>query len=134
MDTPTDTSSDTRMDDGVTRYRPRTFPYRRYLPYRHDDDEYQNLETCIKNLYVAVSAGDFVPGATHWTREIRGWMSLKFDLPRVDRIKLIKLYYELALAPGMDTSASERFSSMFMNLTKYVPAPLSPHPAMLCHR
>ncbi|KAB8336954.1 hypothetical protein FH972_021259 [Carpinus fangiana] len=100
------------------RYRPRTFPYRRYLPYRHVDNQYQNLQVCIKNLYVAVSAGDFAPGATHWTREIRGWMSLKFDLPRDDRIRLIRLYYDLALAPGMDSTASERFGSMFMNLTK----------------
>ena len=102
-----------------SRYRPRTFPYRRYLPYRHNDRQIDHLRVCIKRLYVAVSAGDFIPGATHWTREIRGWMQLKFDLPRALRIKLVKLYYELALAPGMESSAAERFSGMFMALTKY---------------
>lgn len=76
------------------------------------------LTEIIKRLYVAVSGGDFVPGATHWTRELRAWIQLKFDLPRDDRVKLVKLYYELALAPGMDSSASERFSSMFMTLTR----------------
>jgi len=101
-----------------TRYRPRTFPYCRYLPYNPDGHESENLETCIKKLYVAVAAGDFIPGATHWTREIRGWMQLKFDLPLDTRVKLVKLYYELALAPGMENAASERFSSMFMQLTK----------------
>ena len=100
------------------RYRPRTFPYQRYLPYRHNDQEYENLASCIKNLYVAVASGDFVPGVTHWTREIRGWMQLKFDLPRDDRIRLTKLYYELTLAPGMDSNATERFASMFTILTK----------------
>lgn len=102
-----------------TRYRPRTFPYQRYLPYRHDDRQYDNLEKCIRQLYVSVSAGDFVPGATHWTRELKGWIQLKFNPPRADRIRLTKLYYELALAPGMDRSAAERFASMFMSLTKY---------------
>ena len=106
-----------------SRYRPRTFPYQRYLPYQHDDRQYENLYDCISNLYVAVSAGDFVPGATHWTRELKGWIQLKFNLPRADRIRLVKLYYELALAPGMDRSASDRFASMFMTLTKYFTIP-----------
>jgi proteasome activator subunit 4 len=104
----------------LARTRPRTFPYFRYLPYDTEDQEERerNLEDCIKNLYVAVSAGDFSPGAVHWTREIRGWLSLKFDLPRDTRIKLVKLYYELALAPGLDYIIAERFASMFMVLTK----------------
>lgn len=102
-----------------SRYRPRTFPYQRYLPYKHNDQPLDALAEIVKRLYIAVAAGDFVPGATHWTRELRAWIQLKFDLPREDRIKLVKLYYELALAPGMDSSASERFSSMFMTLTRY---------------
>ncbi|KAL9090623.1 MAG: hypothetical protein Q9159_001870 [Coniocarpon cinnabarinum] len=101
-----------------SRYRPRTFPYQRYLPYSHNDRQYDNLEKCIRQLYVAVSAGDFVPGATHWTRELKGWLQLKFNLPREDRVRLTKLYYELALAPGMDKNAAERFASMFTTLTK----------------
>ena len=72
----------------------------------------------IKHLYVAVAAGDFVPGAVHWTREIRGWMSLKFDLTKQQRLALVKLYYELALAPGLEYAVAERFASMFMVLTK----------------
>lgn len=101
-----------------TRYRPRTFPYQSYLPYEHNDKYQENLEECIKRLYISVSAGDFVPGATHWTRELRGWLQLKFDLPKELRVKLARLYYELALAPGMENGASERFASMFMTLTK----------------
>jgi proteasome activator subunit 4 len=103
------------------RSRPRTFPYFNYLPYSTEDqaERERNLDDCIKNLYVAVSAGDFSPGAVHWTREIRGWLSLKFDLPRETRVRLVKLYYELALAPGLDYVIAERFASMFMVLTKY---------------
>ncbi|CBX94376.1 similar to proteasome activator subunit 4 [Plenodomus lingam JN3] len=102
------------------RSRPRTFPYDKYLPYQSEDqaEREESLNTCLKHLYIAVSAGDFAPGAVHWTREIRGWLSLKFDLPRSTRVKLVNLYYELALAPGLDYLVAERFASMFMVLTK----------------
>ena len=104
-------------DDGR---RPRTFPYFEYLPYQTEDqsDREASLNTCLQHLYIAISAGDFAPGAVHWTREIRGWLSLKFDVPRSTRVKLVKLYYELALAPGLDALVAERFASMFMVLTK----------------
>lgn len=106
--------------DKDSRGRPRTFPYFSYLPYDVEGPEARedNLDVCLKHLYIAVSAGDFAPGAVHWTREIRGWLSLKFDLPRATRVKLVKLYYELALAPGLDYLVAERFASMFMVLTK----------------
>lgn len=106
--------------DKTYRSRPRTFPYFEYLPYEIEgqDERENNLNTCLKHLYIAVSAGDFAPGAAHWTRELRGWLSLKFDLPRSTRVKLAKLYYELALAPGLDYLVAERFASMFMVLTK----------------
>lgn len=114
-------SEDDQDPDKRSRSRPRTFPYFKYLPYHVESqaerEEYLNV--CMKHLYMAISAGDFAPRAVHWTREIRGWLSLKFDLPRATRIKLVKLYYELALAPGLDAVVSDRFASMFMVLTKY---------------
>ena len=107
-------------DINQSRSRPRTFPYFDYLPYETENqaERLESLDTCLKHLYIAVSAGDFAPGAVHWTREIRGWLSLKFDLPRSTRVKLVQLYYELALAPGLDYLVAERFASMFMVLTK----------------
>jgi proteasome activator subunit 4 len=106
--------------DEKSRSRPRTFPYFQYLPYQTEAqaEREDSLNTIIKHLYVAVSAGDFAPGAVHWTREIRGWLALKFDMPRSTRVKLVKLYYELALAPGLDYLVAERFASTFMILTK----------------
>jgi|TARA_R110002003_G_scaffold70_41_gene6659 proteasome activator subunit 4 len=120
----TSPGGDWRQNGGVNgedeRIRPRTFPYFKYLPYQTEDnsEREESLNICLKHLYIAVSAGDFAPGAVHWTREIRGWLSLKFDLPRSTRVKLVNLYYELALAPGLDYLVAERFASMFMVLTK----------------
>ncbi len=110
--------------DKQTRYRPRTFPYFRYLPYDVEDESerLRSFDEILRHLYIAVEAGDFAPGAVHWTRELRSWLGLKFDPPRADRVKLVKLYYELSLAPGIDPNVAERFSSMFMVLIKYVQA------------
>lgn len=102
------------------RTRPRVFPYTESLPYETETREQReaDMDEMIKHLYIAVASGDFVPSAVHWTKEIRGWMTLKFDLTRKQRISLVKLYYELSLAPGLEYSVSERFASMFMVLTK----------------
>ncbi|KAK6505287.1 hypothetical protein TWF481_007195 [Arthrobotrys musiformis] len=104
----------------LPRQRQRTFPYTQYLPYECETEEIRlkNLEEIIKQLYIAVEAGDFAPGALHWTRELRSWLQMKFDLPRHTRAKLVKLFYNLALSRGLTLSVSERFASMFMLLTK----------------
>lgn len=106
----------------VKRNRPRTFPYFSTLPYQVEDDSQrqENLAEILKHLYIAIQAGDFTPGALHWTRELRSWLTLKFDPTKEQRVQLVKLYYELALAPGIDPSVAERFASMFMVLTKFV--------------
>ncbi|MCJ1320776.1 hypothetical protein MMC15_006117 [Xylographa vitiligo] len=114
--------SDTIDEQGrkLSRSRPRTYPYFRYLPYEVEDEaeRHRNLDEIVKYLYMAVEAGDFAPGAQHWTRELRAWLGLKFDPTKQQRIKLVRLYYELALAPGIDVTTAERFASMLMLLTK----------------
>jgi len=103
------------------RYRPRTFPYFKLLPYGVEEETERNaaLQEILKQLFIAIEAEDFTPGAVHWTRELKLWLNLKFEITRELRVKLVKLYYMLALAPGLDPNAAERFSMMFMVLTKY---------------
>ena len=110
------------MEDSkqVARIRPRTYPYFRYLPYELESEvkRKEDFNEMLKQLYISVEAGDFAGGAVYWTRELRNWLGLKFDPTKDQRVKLVRLYYELALAPGVDATAAERFSSMFMVLTK----------------
>lgn len=103
-----------------TRSRPRTYPYLKLLPYEVESDSYRQevFDEILKNLYMAIKAGDFAMGAVHWTKELRGWLGLKFDPTKEQRLKLVKLYYELSLAPGVASANAERFASMFMYLTK----------------
>lgn len=109
-----------KSDGTEYRYRPRTYPYFKLLPYEIEGDEKRDeaLAEILKQLYTSLKAEDFSPGAIHWTRELKQWMTLKFDLKRELRVKLAKLYYMLALAPGLDSAAAERFLSMFLTLTK----------------
>ena len=104
----------------VTRSRPRTYPYARYLPYEAEGEAERqtHLNEIMKHLYVSIEAGDFAVGAVHWTRTLRNWLELKFDPTKDQRIRLVKLYYELSLAPGIDTSAGEKFASTFNVLLK----------------
>lgn len=101
-------------------YKPRTFPYSKLLPYKVEEEveRINALEEILKQLYIAVKSQDIIPGALHWTRELRAWMSLKFDLSRRLRSRLAKLYFSLSLAPGMDRAAADRFESMFRLLLK----------------
>lgn len=100
--------------------RTKTYPYLRYLPYQVEDEaeRQKNLDDILNHLYVAIESGDFAPGAVHWTRELRNWLGLKFQLSKEQRVTLVKLYYELSLAPGLDPATADRFASMFMILTK----------------
>jgi proteasome activator subunit 4 len=114
------TQSDAELLEREKRYRPRTYPYFKLLPYNVEEEAERNnaLEEILKQLYVAIKAEDIAPGAVHWTRELRGWLNLKFEITRELRVKLVKLYYMLCLAPGIDSSAADRFESMFRTLTK----------------
>ena len=106
----------------ITRSRPRTYPYSKYLPYEVESEaeRQSTLNEIMKHLYVSIEAGDFGVGAVHWSRELRNWLSLKFDPTKDQRIRLVKLYYELALSPGIDLAAAEKFSSTFDVLLKLV--------------
>lgn len=107
-------------EDDKKRYRARTFAYFSQLPFLVEEEEQRDvaLQGILKQLYIAIRAEDFSPGALHWTRELQGWLNLKFEMTRELRAKLAKLYYSLALAPGLDFVASDRFLRMVVTLTR----------------
>ena len=114
--------NDTTMEPAFSKYRnrPRTYLYFSSLPYETEDEEkrQRDLAQILKYLYIAVQTGDFAPGALHWSRELRSWLNLKFDLTKEQRVKLAKLYYDLALAPGVGPSVADRFAGMFILLLR----------------
>ena len=107
-------------EDDKKRYRPRTFSYFKLLPFPVEDESHRDaaLGDIIEQLYIAIKAQDFSPGALHWTRELQAWLNLKFSMTRQQRATLAKLYYHLCLAPGLDSNTAERFLKMFLSLTR----------------
>ncbi|TDZ15375.1 Proteasome activator complex subunit 4 [Colletotrichum orbiculare MAFF 240422] len=107
-------------EDDKKRYRPRTFSYFNHLPFPVEEESRRDaaLAGILKQLYIAVKAEDFSPGALHWTRELQGWLNLKFEMTRELRATLAKLYYHLCLAPGLDSSTADRFLRMVVVLTR----------------
>ncbi|KAI1822094.1 hypothetical protein F4861DRAFT_421266 [Xylaria intraflava] len=102
------------------RYRPRTFAYFQLLPYDVEAEAQRDaaLQGILKQLYIAIKAEDFTSGALHWTRQLHAWLALKFDMTHELRAKLARLYFHLALAPGLDSGAADRFSRMVVTLTR----------------
>lgn len=135
MDWGTDNEDGKSEQEQNGRHKPRTYPYFDYLPYGVEDEATRltGLDEILRNLYISIEAGDFAPGALHWTRELRAWLNLKFDLPRGTRAKLVKLYYELSLAPGINPSVAERFASLYSTLMKYLPLSFF-HPSFAWYR
>lgn len=107
----------------VFRIRPRTFPYRELLPYKTEsvEDTLAHLDHIINNLYIALKSFDtdytvassVYSTVLHWTRELHSWMQLKFDMPLSTRIKLARLYYELALS-DIEGHTLEKIISTFV--------------------
>ena len=108
-------------EDDKKRYRPRTFAYFQQLPFEVEEEKERDaaLRGILKQLYIAIKAEDFSPGALHWTRELQAWLALKFEMTRETRANLAKLYYSLALAPGLDSNTADRFLRMVLTLTRY---------------
>jgi proteasome activator subunit 4 len=115
---PCPTKSD--EDDDKKRYRPRTFSYFQHLPYKVEEESQRDaaLAGILKELFICIKAEDFSPGALHWTRELQGWLNLKFEMTRELRATLAKVYYHLSLAPGLDPVTADRFLRMVTTLTR----------------
>ena len=97
------------------------FNYWNHLPYEVEDDatRFAHLNDIIGDLYTYIRAGDFEGGARKASRQIKRWLHLKFKMPKEMRKELAKVYYDLALTPGIDPSAADGFATMFKLLATY---------------
>ena len=104
----------------MKRYRPRTFSHIRLLPYKVEEDEHRDtsLNDILKNLYISIMAEDFSHGALLWTRQLQGWLNLKFEMTRNLRARLTRLYYHLALSRGLESNTADQFFKMVITLTR----------------
>jgi hypothetical protein len=111
------------IDDPTPPQQKEGFNYWNHLPYEVEDETTRiaHLNDIIGDLYTYIRAGDFEGGARKASRQIKRWLHLKFKMPKETRKELARVYYELSLTPGIDSSAADCFANMFKLLASYGP-------------
>ena len=99
----------------------RTFDYAGSLPYKVEDHARReaDLDFILEKLYISCHAGDFDSSMIHCTDQLTKWLDLKFDLSMTTRFKLVKIYYDLAMTPGLFDRPFESCADMFSRLAGY---------------
>lgn len=109
------------------RWRERTFPYFESLPYpvESQNEREAHLRHIIKKLYISVKGDDLkgivgnttAPALAYWTRELRSWTELKFDMPLDIRIMLVRFYFSICTG-GIDGANLDLMINMYCYLAK----------------
>ncbi|UZJ50775.1 hypothetical protein CBS101457_000095 [Exobasidium rhododendri] len=88
------------------------------LPYTCESlDEFdERLEFICRRLVDCVRAKDFDIGLIQWNHRLQCLLSLKYPVQRATRAKLARLYYHIAVLPGMEPRISEATAKMCMSL------------------
>ncbi|KAK4046499.1 Proteasome activator BLM10 [Microbotryomycetes sp. JL201] len=83
--------------------------YQRNLPYEVEtlEEMDRRLEEIVRRLIDCVRAKDYDVGFLQWNHRLECWISLKYPMRREVRARLVRLYFELAVLPGMDARLVE---------------------------
>ncbi|KAF9396493.1 hypothetical protein CPC16_001175 [Podila verticillata] len=76
------------------------------------------LSNIIHHLGLSLKAEDWAPGAVYWAKQLNQYLDLKYTLPRETRVGLAKVFFELTVAPGMDSTMVEVWSMYCRRLIK----------------
>ncbi|KAG0349377.1 hypothetical protein BG004_007004 [Podila humilis] len=93
------------------------------LPYGNDlaTEASEMLSNIIHHLGLALKAEDWAPGAMYWSKQLGVYLDLKYSLPLETRVGLAKVFFELTIAPGMDSTMVELWSVQCRRLIKFFP-------------
>ncbi|CDS82081.1 related to BLM10-proteasome activator subunit [Sporisorium scitamineum] len=92
--------------------------YPNSLPYTCETlEEFDaRLDHIIRRLVDCVRAKDYDIGLVQWNHRLQCLLSLKYPVLRKTRARLARLYYELAVLPGLNTRCIELAANMCMTL------------------
>ncbi|CED83025.1 Uncharacterized conserved protein [Phaffia rhodozyma] len=94
--------------------------YQRSLPYPVESltEMDDRLNIIIDKLVHSIRAKDWDVTFPRWHKELVRWLSFKYPLKREVRVNLVKLYFELAVAPGTDARLVDAFSGLVISLVE----------------
>ncbi|KAG0021330.1 hypothetical protein BGZ82_011351 [Podila clonocystis] len=102
------------------------------LPYGNNlaTEASEMLSNIIHHLGLSLKAEDWAPGAVYWAKQLNQYvmmskiimsvryLDLKYTLPKETRVGLAKVFFELTIAPGMDSTMVEIWSMYCRRLIK----------------
>ena len=106
----------TKKPKGENRHLQLDYPHA--LPYACETlEEFDaRLDHIIRRLVDCVRTKDYDIGLVQWNHRLQCLLSLKYPLLRKTRARLARLYYELAVLPGLNTRCIELAANMCMTL------------------
>ncbi|GAA5854935.1 hypothetical protein JCM8547_004128 [Rhodosporidiobolus lusitaniae] len=92
--------------------------YPKSLPYEAEglEEMDQKLEVIVRRLVDCVRAKDYDVGFVQWNHRLECWTSLKYPMRRDLRARLARLYFEIAVLPGMDARLVDIAVNQAINL------------------
>lgn len=96
-----------------------TYEFTGSLCYRTkgEADRSDGLMKILKQLYCSITTEDY-RGAVRWTEILAHWINLEHSVPRRVRAALVRIYYDLALTPGMSKTSATAFGNIISSLVK----------------
>ncbi|KAI1320115.1 hypothetical protein EDD11_002087 [Mortierella claussenii] len=90
------------------------------LPYGHDlsQEASEMLQNIVHHFGLCLKSEDWAPGALYWGRQLSDYLDLKYALPLETRVAFAKVFWDLAFAPGMDTTMVEIWCQYCRRLIK----------------
>ncbi|KAG0312267.1 hypothetical protein BGZ99_009606 [Dissophora globulifera] len=90
------------------------------LPYGHDlsQEASDMLSNIIYHFGLSLRSEDWAPGALYWAKQLNQYLDLKYELPKETRVAFAKVFWELTIAPGMDSTMVEIWSQYCRRLIK----------------
>ncbi|SNX83239.1 related to BLM10 - proteasome activator subunit [Melanopsichium pennsylvanicum] len=109
-------SQPTKKPKGENRHLQLDYP--QSLPYECESLEHFDLrlDHIIRRLVDCVRTKDYDIGLIQWNHRLQCLLSLKYPIVRNTRARLARLYYELAVLPGLNTRCVELAANMCITL------------------
>ncbi|KAJ8084329.1 Proteasome activator BLM10 [Marasmius tenuissimus] len=91
--------------------------YLNSVPYDCESSEVMQakLEEIVGNIYICTKTQNWLT-LTTWDGMLQCWLSMRYPLKKSTRVKLVRMYYELCILPGMDPRVTRSWADMVSRL------------------
>ncbi|KDQ54780.1 hypothetical protein JAAARDRAFT_134622 [Jaapia argillacea MUCL 33604] len=119
---PLATESPESEDSVLEKQRASLQTYLDHLPYDGESaDEMQaKLEYIVGRIVICAKAKNWLV-LTTWDGKLQCWLLMRYPMPKSTRAKLVRLYYELCLLPGIEPRVLRSWADMASRLISNKP-------------